>query len=167
MVIEHLVPMKGILRWLIEEERVTDGIVEKPSTGLECAVVTKDESARLPNVGTRQERYAQIGLAMTPGARLTTRKAAQPDVLLRSVDGREADLEGYESALRDIVGLTGARSGRGQWSRLLGLRPEPALANEEADRLGVEAASCIEQLGASLSEGTIDLLTRLAGLRPS
>lgn len=65
LVIEHLEPMSRTLRWLIEDTPDTSSILEELPTRLSCAVITKAESARLPDDGTPEERYRRGGLDLS------------------------------------------------------------------------------------------------------
>lgn len=64
LVIEHMEPLNRTLRWLIDDAPDPDEVVAGLPGRLECVVVTKEQSARLPDAGTREERYAQAGMSL-------------------------------------------------------------------------------------------------------
>jgi hypothetical protein len=62
LVIEHLTPMNRTLRWLIDDAPTLKAVISELPARLACAVVTKEESAALPDEGSPEERYAAAGL---------------------------------------------------------------------------------------------------------
>ena len=60
--IEHIEPMNRALRWLVEKAPEVDEVIAQLPSRLRCVVVTKDESVRLPDDGTPDERYAKASL---------------------------------------------------------------------------------------------------------
>lgn len=108
---------------------------------LKCAVVTKEESARLPDVGTPRERYRAAGLDLDRLRSLDERQGLT-EMSLRTADGREIVLgteEDVQGALAEMAAATGGSSERGRWSSLFGLKAEDAMPTDQADRLALEA----------------------------
>lgn len=65
LVIEHLEPMNRALRWLIDEAPTVQAVIDSLPRRLACAVVTREQSLALPDVGSPDERYAAAGLDLT------------------------------------------------------------------------------------------------------
>ena len=65
LVIEHLEPMNRALWWLIDEAPTVQTVIAMLPGRLACAVVTKEQSLALPDVGSPDERYAAAGLDLT------------------------------------------------------------------------------------------------------
>lgn len=167
LVIEHVVPFNLTLRWLIYEVPGVEEVLAELPDRLECAVVTKEESARLPDVGTPQERYRAVGLDLDRLRSLDERQGFT-EMALCTADGREIVLgteEDVRGALAEMAAATGGSSGRGRWSLLFGLEAEDAMPPDLADRLALEAEEFRQLQGITLSERTRVLLDRLAALR--
>jgi hypothetical protein len=62
LVIEHVRPMHRLLRRLIDEPLLVPELVEELRAGLEVVVVTKDQSAKLPDGDSPTDRYRAAGL---------------------------------------------------------------------------------------------------------
>lgn len=167
LVIEHVVPFNLTLRWLIDEAPGVDEVLAELPKRLKCAVVTREESARLPDVGTPQERYRAAGLDLDRLRSLDERHGFT-EMALCTADGREIVLgteEDVRGALAEMAAATGGSSGRGRWSSLFGLKAADAMPTDQADRLALEAEEFRQLQGITLSERTGVLLDRLAALR--
>lgn len=154
-------------RWLINEAPGVEEVLAELPDRLECAVVTKEESARLPDVGTPQERYRAVGLDLDRLRSLDERQGFT-EMALCTADGREVMLgteEDVRGALAEMAAATGGSSGRGRWSLLFGLEAEDAMPPDLADRLALEAEEFRQLQDITLSERTRLLLDRVAALR--
>lgn len=88
LVIEHAEPMNRVLAWLIDGAPTPYEVTEELPRRLAVNVVTKEQSAGLPDAGAPAERYAVAGLDLAS---------------FRSLDAWEAELPNDQLAIADLT----------------------------------------------------------------
>lgn len=78
LVIEHIEPMRRVLRWLIYESPSVTDVAEALPQRLQVVVVTREESKRLPDHGSPDERYGAAGLNLREFRPLNEWASVQP-----------------------------------------------------------------------------------------